>query len=292
MEQRRLRLGDILDDYCPRERRVTNHAVVAMIEEDVKQTRCTTCDAEHAYKGARVPKRRKKETPSGLFKEVLAGMPEIEDVPALAAAPVPAVVAAPLPAAPVIAALAAEPSAAPLPTVNVVPSHPSTTEDRLRPMHSDDHDDIPAPTSAPQSHAEFSDVTSRSDDQPPTVDGPVHRQLIRATLPRPEGAVKEARPVTDFTVRHAPPRGNGHGSFRGGGGDRDRMRMRGGGNGSGHGNGHGNGNGHSNANGNRFQGNRPPGSSRQPMGRTGAPSGFRSSGPGQGSKRGRGGSRG
>ena len=32
MEQRRLRLGDILDDYCPRERRVTNHAVVAMIE--------------------------------------------------------------------------------------------------------------------------------------------------------------------------------------------------------------------------------------------------------------------
>ena len=55
MEQRRLRLGDILDDYCPRERRVTNHAVVAMIEEDVKQTRCTTCDAEHAYKGARVP---------------------------------------------------------------------------------------------------------------------------------------------------------------------------------------------------------------------------------------------
>ena len=29
MEQRRLRLGDILDDYCPRERRVTNHAIVA-----------------------------------------------------------------------------------------------------------------------------------------------------------------------------------------------------------------------------------------------------------------------
>ena len=67
MEQRRLRLGDILDDYCPRERRVTNHAVVAMIEEDVKQTRCTTCDSEHAYTGARVPTRRKKETPSALY---------------------------------------------------------------------------------------------------------------------------------------------------------------------------------------------------------------------------------
>jgi len=86
MEQRRLRLGDILDDYCPRERRVTNHAVVAMIEEDVKQTRCTTCDSEHAYKGARVPKRRKKETPGALYKEVLAGMPEVEDAPVLASA--------------------------------------------------------------------------------------------------------------------------------------------------------------------------------------------------------------
>src|SRR5689334_24933261 len=72
MEQRRLRLGDILDDYCPRERRLTNHAVVAMIEEDIKQTRCTTCDAEHAYKGGKVPKRRKKETPAALYKEVLS----------------------------------------------------------------------------------------------------------------------------------------------------------------------------------------------------------------------------
>lgn len=81
MEQRRLRLGDILDDYCPRERRVTNHAIVAMIEEDVKQTRCTTCDTEHAYKGARLPRRRKKETPAALYKEVLAAAgPPSDDV--------------------------------------------------------------------------------------------------------------------------------------------------------------------------------------------------------------------
>ena len=59
MEQRRLRLGDILDDYCPRERRVTNHVVVAMIEDEVKQTRCSTCDAEHPYKGGKAPRRRK-----------------------------------------------------------------------------------------------------------------------------------------------------------------------------------------------------------------------------------------
>src|SRR3954463_1598700 len=62
MQQRRLRLGDILDDYCPRERRITNHVIVAMIDEDVRQTRCTTCDAEHEYKQAKAPApRRKKE---------------------------------------------------------------------------------------------------------------------------------------------------------------------------------------------------------------------------------------
>ena len=65
MQQRRLRLGDILDDYCPRERRITNHAVVAMIEDEVKQTRCTTCDADHEYKQAKVPPPRRKKADAG-----------------------------------------------------------------------------------------------------------------------------------------------------------------------------------------------------------------------------------
>src|SRR4029079_10411988 len=60
MQQRQLRLGDILDDYCPRERRLTNHAVVAMVGDEVKQTRCTTCDTEHEFKHAKVPRHRKK----------------------------------------------------------------------------------------------------------------------------------------------------------------------------------------------------------------------------------------
>src|SRR5215208_7178979 len=76
MQQRQLRLGDIVDDYCPRERRVTNHAIVAMVEQDVKQTRCTTCDTEHEYKQAKIPpQRRKKAAPGALYQEVLAGMP-------------------------------------------------------------------------------------------------------------------------------------------------------------------------------------------------------------------------
>src|SRR4026208_814335 len=86
MEQRRLRLGDILDDYCPPERRVTNHAVVAMIEEDVKQTRCTTCDAEAVYQGGTAARRKKRDTTGALYKEVLAGIEEPVPRESLAAA--------------------------------------------------------------------------------------------------------------------------------------------------------------------------------------------------------------
>jgi hypothetical protein len=49
-----------------------------------------------------------------------------------------------------------------------------------------------------------------------TDDGPFHRRLIRATLPRPEGQ-KETRQVPDFTIRQNTGRGNG---FRAG----SRMR--------------------------------------------------------------------
>lgn len=269
MEQRRLRLGDILDDYCPRERRVTNHAVVAMIEEDVKQTRCTTCDAEHAYKGARVPKRRKKETPSALYKEVLAGMPEVEDAPVLAA-PLPAV---------------AIESAPPVLVDTVAPAELETVGDssvaEVRPSASFEVGRAPESPASDEVATPCADGSEPNDDAP-VVDGPVHRPLIRATLPRPEGQ-KDVRPVPDFTARHVPQRG-GHGGFRG---DWDRMRMRGG-NGNSHG--HGNASGHGNGNrgqGGRFQGNRPQGQNRQATGRAGGGQGFRN-GNANGNKRGRG----
>jgi len=184
MEQRRLRLGDILDDYCPRERRVTNHAVVAMIEEDVKQTRCTTCDAEHVYKGGKEPRRRKKDAGTVLYEEVLAGMPETSET----------VVPAPAPE-PVVAELSAGPNGSGEP-----PDAPLVEE--------------------PEAPAADEPRDEKVDD------GPFHRRLIRATLPRPEGQ-KEVRQIPDFTVRHNGSRGgNGHNLFRGG----SKMRGPGGGN--------------------------------------------------------------
>jgi hypothetical protein len=71
MEQRTLRLGDIVDDYCPRERRLTNHAIVAIVGDAVRQTRCSTCDTEHVYKGGQGPRRRRKDPVESAFEQVL-----------------------------------------------------------------------------------------------------------------------------------------------------------------------------------------------------------------------------
>lgn len=182
MQQRRLRLGDILDDYCPRERRITNHTVVAMIDDTVKQTRCTTCDADHDYRAAKVPAPRRKKDASGLADEVLAGTPRAvirkreEDEAPTAAAPLDA------PPAPAdVAAYLARPdldrSASP-------PAGPlSPPAEATAPTPSNDGD------------------TDRTADD--VEDGPLHRPLLRAKLPRLEGQVP-VRKDTDFTMRHAP----------------------------------------------------------------------------------------
>jgi len=94
MEQRPLRLGDIVDDYCTRERRVTNHAIVAVVENSIRQTRCTTCDTEHAYKGGKEPRLRKKPQTSELYDQVLADVTNGERVEVQAPKPDEAVVAA------------------------------------------------------------------------------------------------------------------------------------------------------------------------------------------------------
>ena len=72
MQQRQRRLGDILDDYCPRERRLANHTIVAMVGDEIRLTRCTTCDTEHPYKGGKAPRlRKKKESVQAAYDEVL-----------------------------------------------------------------------------------------------------------------------------------------------------------------------------------------------------------------------------
>jgi hypothetical protein len=184
MQQRQLRLGDILDDYCPRERRVTNHAVVAMVGPDVKQTRCTTCDADHEYRHAKVPRqRRKSDAPAVLYAQVAAGAPKrvVHDQPALGHDP--ATLPDDMAAKQDEVASQPESAASPVNAVAVAGAANREDADTDDSASGDDREGEPAP------------------GNPGNEDGPVHRQLIRATLPRSEGQPPPQRPAPDFTIR-------------------------------------------------------------------------------------------
>jgi hypothetical protein len=85
---RQLRLGDILDDYCPRERRLANHTIVAMVGHEIRLTRCTTCDTEHPYKGGKAPRLRKKKSEvAEAYDAVLDSVKKDTDTPSQPADP-------------------------------------------------------------------------------------------------------------------------------------------------------------------------------------------------------------
>jgi hypothetical protein len=185
MEQRPLRLGDIVDDYCPRERRITNHAIVAIVETVIRQTRCTTCDSEHVYKAARIPRRRKGEPdipgqapppPSDSIGDAVDAVDAVEaaDSRALAVGP-------------------ADENGA---------TDPAETRDE--------------PSSAVEGAEVMSDEQDDREDRGDQADEgwwPAHRRLIRATLPRVEGDTPPPRPIPEFTMHQRQTRG---GNFRGG----------------------------------------------------------------------------
>ncbi len=76
------RLGDIIDDYCPRCRLLLNHAVASLVDGKVVKVVCQTCHSEHPYKNAEVPVKKKKPARATLFTQVLAkASPEPEEEP-------------------------------------------------------------------------------------------------------------------------------------------------------------------------------------------------------------------
>ncbi len=80
------RLGDVIDDYCSRCSLIMNHAVVGLVEDEVKRVRCNTCMNEHAYRRARMP-RKKKDSVQDLFGQVLARIPDPSSDPSPPARP-------------------------------------------------------------------------------------------------------------------------------------------------------------------------------------------------------------
>ncbi len=71
MDGREMRLGDLIDDHCPRCRRLLNHAVASMMNGQVVKVICQTCYTEHAFHHGEGGK--KKTGPrSTLFDQVLS----------------------------------------------------------------------------------------------------------------------------------------------------------------------------------------------------------------------------
>ena len=52
---REVRLGDIIDDYCVKCKRITNHAIVSLMNERPAKVRCCSCYKEHDYSDCVVP---------------------------------------------------------------------------------------------------------------------------------------------------------------------------------------------------------------------------------------------
>jgi len=67
-----LRLGDVIDDYCPRCKLLLNHAVASMVDGNVVKVVCQTCHSEHPYKNAMVPPKKRAGPKAVLLNEVLA----------------------------------------------------------------------------------------------------------------------------------------------------------------------------------------------------------------------------
>ena len=54
------RLGDIIDDHCIKCRRVTNHAIVSLVEGQAAKVRCRTCYPDHDYRHEQAPPSKKE----------------------------------------------------------------------------------------------------------------------------------------------------------------------------------------------------------------------------------------
>jgi hypothetical protein len=73
-----LRLGDVIDDYCVKCRRLTNHAIVSLLNAEPAKVRCRTCYNDHDYRHEKAPPSKKELKKAALFKEVLSSVDPAE----------------------------------------------------------------------------------------------------------------------------------------------------------------------------------------------------------------------
>jgi hypothetical protein len=65
------RLGDVIDDFCVRCKRVMNHNVVSVINNEPAKVRCRTCHSDHDFRHEQAPPPKVDPRKQALFDEVL-----------------------------------------------------------------------------------------------------------------------------------------------------------------------------------------------------------------------------
>jgi hypothetical protein len=84
-----LRLGDVIDDYCIKCRRLTNHSIVSLLNGSAAKVRCRTCYSDHDFRNEQVPPTKKElARQKELYNAVLAGVAPAGPVEEAVAAPV------------------------------------------------------------------------------------------------------------------------------------------------------------------------------------------------------------
>ena len=68
------RLGDVIDDFCVKCRRLTNHSVVSLLGGAAAKVRCRTCYSDHDYRNEQAPPSKKDLKKAELFNAVLSGV--------------------------------------------------------------------------------------------------------------------------------------------------------------------------------------------------------------------------
>ena len=80
----RSRLGDDIDDYCVKCKRVMNHLVVSLLNDEPAKVRCRTCHGDHDFRHEQAPPPKVDPRKAALIQE------KLEKAAAAAAAAVPA----------------------------------------------------------------------------------------------------------------------------------------------------------------------------------------------------------
>jgi hypothetical protein len=78
---REVRLGDDIDDYCVRCKRIMNHAVVSVLNGEPAKVRCRTCHSDHDYRHEQAPPPKVDARKAALFNEVLKTVDPSEAAP-------------------------------------------------------------------------------------------------------------------------------------------------------------------------------------------------------------------